>query len=112
MLSFGACVSTSKPNGFVVNEAKQISVDAYEGNSDRYIHCRSNVYEIYDKNDKIQHIVSGGLKKYYETFGLPFRVLENSYINGGTPIYKKPNKKIIENGNIKFQGWYAIKRSN
>lgn len=91
------------------NKKKMISVDEYNMNKEYYTHVCCKRYEIYDKDDKLQHIITVGLENYCRQHSLPFRVLENSYLKNGEPIYKNPNKTIRANGNIKYKGWYAIK---
>lgn len=92
-----------------LNKTKMVTLEEYENNIEYYVQIRCQRYEIYDNDGKLRHSISTGLERYCRQHNLPFRVLENSYINGGTPIYKNPSKKIIENGNIKYKGWYAIK---
>ncbi len=77
------------------------------------VFCKTNYIEIYNKEGVLMHTVDGYFKEYCAEHKLPCAVLTKSYLSGGVPIYKNltPQRRgvVKNNGNLKYEGWYAVK---
>ena len=67
---------------------------------------------IYDNMDNIIYSCNGSFENTCKTNRLPFTAFKNSYRTNGSKLYKDTHKgcaytKLVNNGNIQFQNWYA-----
>ena len=92
-------------------ETKRKMSEARKGKYDGEKHPLAKTINIYDNEDTIRFVSKGNFIKTCKENGLPFVVLQKSYMNEGTPIYMSKSKSSISqltnNGNIKYKGWYA-----
>lgn len=79
----------------------------------KWNNCNSITVEIYDNNDNLFGISYYSIYDYCKEHNLPTEAIKKSYLNNGKRLYqtKCGITKAIKTGNIKYQGWYAIKIS-
>lgn len=77
------------------------------------LHYNTKRIFIYSKENILMYTVAGSFKKFCSDNNLPIRSLRDSKDNNGRPLYqtKLGKSKANKNGNIKYEGWYAIERS-
>lgn len=67
---------------------------------------------IFNNNNELMYITNKGFDRFCNENNIP-KEFNTSYRNNGKPIYlnidKGTEKRLNENGNIKYRGWYALK---
>lgn len=105
------------------NIRTRIPKEIYDSNKDKYISLNkelglANIIDIYDQNDILVKTYDGNYDTQCRLDGLPYSEFAKSYkSNGNYKLYshtirKCSISKLINNGNIKYKGWYAKKRKN
>ena len=74
---------------------------------------RKKEYIIYDNYNKFNFFINKGFRVFCEENDLPCSAFRHSYRNNGKKLYqhfilKSHETKTINNGWIKYKGWYAI----
>lgn len=72
---------------------------------------KAKLIHIFDRDHVLKFVCNGDFVKICHENNLPTRVLQKSYQSNGTLIYQTKSKsnikKLENNGNIKYIGWYA-----
>ena len=73
--------------------------------------ARALIIGIYNEYGKLKYVFHGCFNEACKKYSLPYHKLRISYSNNGAPIYETSPylKVLIDNGNIKYKGWYAKK---
>lgn len=64
---------------------------------------------IFNQNQELMFSCFGNFKNVCEENGLPFSMLQKSYLNNGAPIFQKKRPHTLSF--LPFVGWFAIKHS-
>ena len=94
------------------NKTKQVSKCAFNQH-DYYVGTSTKIIRIYDNNDKLQYTSKIKFKDFCKNNSLPFNAFYESHTNNASRLYmsfprKENETRVINNGNIKFKGWYAV----
>lgn len=92
---------------------KHVSVLEFKNNKD-LISVKAIVINIYNDKDELVDVSIKQFPSFCKEHNYPFKALTQSYQNNGEPLYldfSKPEHKsrVVNNGNIKYKGWYALK---
>ena len=94
------------------NKTKKVSKQDFDQN-EYYVGTSTKIIKIYDNIGKLQYTSKIKFKDYCKNNSLPFNAFYESHTHNSSPLYmsfpRKENKtRVINNGNIKFKGWYAV----
>ena len=74
---------------------------------------KCNIIYIYDKENNLRYISDKSIRTFCKENNLPSNAIEMSYKTNKS-LYENISKQVesvlINNGNIKYKGWYAIKQ--
>ena len=99
----------------ITRERRHVTVSEFKIN-ENLISIKSVIIKIFNDKDELVNISTKQFPNFCKEHKYPFKAFTQSYQNNGKPLYlnfsKSENKtRVVNNGNIKYKGWYALKES-